>query len=172
LHLKGYTGGITRLRDYVRSVKRRKVRDLTERYETELGCQAQIDFAECGTVVVDSRTRKLYLFDLVLSYNRMMWTRFILSTQLPELLTYLKSAFGELGIPREVLVDNMKQAVECHDPATGVVRFNRKFLDFADHYGFLPVAAPPYWPRVKGKVERYIDYSSQRTFYSEILRTI
>ena len=62
------------------------------------------------------------------------------------------------GIPREVLVDNMKQAVESHDVVTGRVCWNRSFLDFSDHHSFLPVACPPYWPQAKGKVERGVGY--------------
>jgi len=39
------------------------------------------------------------------------------------------------------------------------VRFNRAFLDFfCEHYGVLPLASPPYWPRVKGKVESGVKY--------------
>jgi hypothetical protein len=36
--------------------------------------------------------------------------------------------------------------------------FNRAFLDFCHHHDVMPLAAPPYWPRVKGKVERGIKY--------------
>ncbi|MHB1443940.1 MAG: hypothetical protein ACYCXO_14525, partial [Candidatus Humimicrobiaceae bacterium] len=36
--------------------------------------------------------------------------------------------------------------------------FNRAFLDFCDHYGVMPQAAPPYWAQVKGKVERGVGY--------------
>jgi hypothetical protein len=52
----------------------------------------------------------------------------------------------------------MKQCVERHDVSTGVVRFSKSFLDFAEHYSVQPVASPPYWPRVKGKVERGVGY--------------
>lgn len=155
---RGYTGGKTIVDDFIRPVKAAKVTRLTERFETEPGCQAQIDFGECGMVTVDGRRRKLYLFSLVLGYCRMLWGRFLLSTKQHELLRCLKDAFEELGIPGEVLLDNMKQAVERHDVTTGVVKFNATFLDFADRYGFLPVAAPPYWARVKGKVESSIKY--------------
>jgi transposase len=155
---RGYRGGKTILDDFIRPLKAAKVEKLTERFETEPGRQAQIDFGECGTVTVDGQRRKLYLFSLVLGYCRMLWGRFLISTKQHELLRCLKDAFEELGIPLEVLVDNMKQAVEQHDVTTGVVKFNATFLDFADRYGFLPVAAPPYWPRVKGKVESSIKY--------------
>ena len=158
IRARGYTGGKTILDDFIRPVKAATVTKLTERFETEPGCQAQIDFGECGMITVDGRRRKLYLFSLVLGYCRMLWGRFLLSTKQHELLRCLKDAFEELGIPGEVLVDNMKQAVERHNVTTGVVKFNATFLDFAERYGFLPVAAPPYWPRVKGKVEASIKY--------------
>jgi hypothetical protein len=95
---------------------------------------------------------------MVLGYSRMMYGRFTTSTKLPVLLGCLKRALAVLGIPREILVDNMKQAVDQHDVSTGTVRWNKGFLDFAEHFGFLPVASPPYWPRVKGKVERGVGY--------------
>jgi transposase len=155
---RGYRGGRTILNDFVRTVKRAKVVELTERFETEPGRQAQIDFGECGLVTVDGRRRKLYLFILVLGYSRMLWGRFLVSTKRHELLRCVRDGFAALGIPLEILVDNMKQAVERHDVKTGVVKFNGTFLDFAEHYGFLPIAAPPYWPRVKGKVESGIKY--------------
>ena len=48
--------------------------------------------------------------------------------------------------------------VDQHDVTTGTVRWNRSFLDFAEHHEFLPAACPPYWPRAKGKVERGVGY--------------
>lgn len=154
----GYRGGLTILRDFVRPLKEEFARRVTERFETLPGRQAQIDWGECGTIAVGGERRKLYVFVMVLGYSRMLYARFTTSSRLPVLLGCLVRAFEALGIPREILVDNMKQAVEQHDPATGTVRWNRRFLDFADHHGFLPVAAPPYWPRVRGKVERGVGY--------------
>jgi transposase len=155
---QGYTGGLTILRAFVRPLKRELVRRVTERFETRPGRQAQIDWGECGTIEVEGERRKLYLFVLVLGYSRMMYARFTTSSKLPALLACLARAFAALGIPAEILVDNMKQAVDQHDAATGTVRWNKGFLDFAEHHGFLPAACPPYWPRVKGKVERGIGY--------------
>jgi transposase len=95
---------------------------------------------------------------MVLGYSRMTYPHFTTSMKLPVLLGCLARAFAVLGVPVELLVDNMKQAVDQHDATTGTVRWNEKFLDFVDHYGVLPVASPPYWPRVKGKVERGVGY--------------
>jgi hypothetical protein len=113
---------------------------------------------ECGSIEVGGERKKLYVFVLVLGYSRMLFARFTTSSRLPELLACLQEAFGELGIPRQLLVDNMRQAVDQHDVSTGTVRWNKTFLDFADHHGCLPAACPPYWPCAKGKVERGVGY--------------
>jgi transposase len=153
---QGYTGSMTILKDFVRQIKGERVRAITERFETLPAQQAQVDWGECGLVWEDNEWKKLYLFVFVLGYSRMLFARFTTSTKQPVFLTCLKEAFERLGVPRELLIDNLKQAVEYHDRSG--VRFNRTFLDFCEHYGTLPVAAPPYWPRVKGKVERGVGY--------------
>ena len=158
IRVRGYEGGLTILREFVRPLKQDFVRRVTERFETLPGQQAQIDWGECGTIEVGGERKKLYVFVMVLGYSRMMYARFTTSSKLPVLLACLVRAFGALGVPKEILVDNMKQAVDQHDVTTGTVRWNQTFLDFADHHGFLPVASPPYWPRVKGKVERGVGY--------------
>ncbi len=117
-----------------------------------------MDWGECGTLEVAGARRKLYVFVVVLGYSRMMYARFTTSSRRPVLLACLSAAFGRLGIPAELLVDNMKQAVDQHEVCTGTVHWNPSFLAFAHHYGFVPVASPPYWPRVKGKVERGVGY--------------
>ena len=51
----------------------------------------------------------------------------------------------------------MKTAVDRHLVGEEV-RFNAAFVSFCEHYGSLPVACPPYWPRAKGKVEAGVKY--------------
>ena len=158
LKSRGYTGGMTILRQFVAPLKAEYTRRVTERFETVPGQQAQIDWGECGTVEVDGQRRKLYVFVMVLGYSRMLYARFTTSTRMPELLDCLVRSFDRLGIPQELLVDNMKQAVERHDVTSGIVQWNRTFRAFAHHHGTQPLASPPYWPRVKGKVERGVGY--------------
>lgn len=158
LRATGYTGGLTILRDAIRPLKAEQIRRVTERFETLPGRQAQADWGECGTITVGGETRKLYLFVLVLGYSRMLFARFTTSTKQPALFACLQAAFDAFGIPAELLVDNMKQCVDRHDVATRTVHWAPAFLDFAEHYGVLPMASPPYWPRVKGKVERGVGY--------------
>lgn len=72
-------------------------------------------------------------------------------------------AFG--GVLRNVLYDNMKTFVlerfvngECQH------RYHTEFLDFAKHSDFNIKPWQPYWPKTKGKVERFNDYLL-RLFY-------
>lgn len=154
---RGYAGGITILKEFVRLQKSEYVQRVVERFETLPGRQAQLDWGECGTIVENGERKKLYAFVFVLGYSRVMFARFTTSMRQPTLLACLREAFELLGVPKELLVDNMKTAVVKH--ALGeAVRFNSGFLDFCEHYGALPVACPPYWPRAKGKVESGVKY--------------
>jgi hypothetical protein len=62
-----------------------------------------------------------------------------------------------------VLVDNQKSAVLEH-PARGMVRFNERFVDLSQHYGFTPRACRPYRARTKGKSERMVGYIKHHFF--------
>lgn len=158
---KGYTGSYSLVKPFVRACKQTLATKVTERYETPPGEQAQLDWGECGTIDVQGQRRKLYVFTLVLSHSRMLFARFTTSMSQPALLSCLRQGFETLGIPRKVLLDNMKTAVDLHQPGADPV-WNKRFLDFAQHHGFMPIAAPPYWPRVKGKVENGVGYVKHR----------
>jgi hypothetical protein len=67
------------------------------------------------------------------------------------------------GVSREVLVDNQKATVIRHRIGEKV-RFNERFLDFADHYGFTPKACRPHRARTKGKDERMVGYVKHHFF--------
>ena len=57
------------------------------------------------------------------------------------------------------MYDNMRTVVTDRDQyGPGLHRYNRAFLDFAHHYGFLPRLCRPYRAQTKGKVERFIGY--------------
>ena len=156
---RGYSGGISILRDFVSQFKDRQVRQVVDRFETEPGRQAQIDWGSCGTILHLGRRRRLSLFVLVLGHSRMIWARFVTSEQAPQLMTLLESAFRDLGgVPRELLVDNMKQIIDTPRTQKKDAVVQASFQDFADHFGFDVVACPAYWPRAKGKVERAILY--------------
>lgn len=159
IRAQGYRGGITIVREYVAQVKQRQVRRLVDRFETEPGRQAQLDWASCGTILHQGRRRRLSLLVVVLGYSRTIWARFVVSERRPVLMKLLEQAFSELGgVARELLIDNFKQAVEVARTAEEPAKLQKEFASFAEHWGFEVVACPPYWPRAKGKVERVISY--------------
>lgn len=155
----GYRGGISILREAVARIKGEHVRRLVDRFETEPGLQAQIDWGSCGTIFHRGRRRRLSLFVLVLGHSRFIWARFVVSEKRPVLLELLEAAFRAIGgVPRELLVDNMKQIVKIARSADRPAVIQPAFSDFAAHWGFEVLACPAYWPRAKGKVERAVGY--------------
>ena len=66
-------------------------------------------------------------------------------------------AFEHLGgVAATCLYDNMKVVVTGHEDDVPI--YNTRFLAFATHYGFRPVACRPRRPQTKGKVERPFAY--------------
>lgn len=159
LRERGYTGGITILRELMARIKARHVRQMVDRFETEPGLQAQVDWASCGTIWHRGRRRRLSLLAVVLGHSRVIWARFVVSERRPVLMELLEEAFRELGgVPRELVFDNLKQVVDRPKSTDAPAALQPGFVAFAEHWGFEIVACPPYWPRAKGKIERAIGY--------------
>ncbi len=71
LQRRGYTGGMTILRDYARRVRKRITTTAVRRFETEPGLQARVDWKECGRWNINGDfIIKLYAFVMVLGYSR------------------------------------------------------------------------------------------------------
>ena len=156
---KGYTGGITILREQVARIKAIHVQRVVDRFETEPGRQAQVDFAHCGTIRHQGRTVRLSLIVVVLGYSRTIWARFLVTQRQEALMESLEEAFRAFGgVPRELLFDNLKQVVATPRTQDQELVLQPSFLSFAEHWGFQTLACPVYWPRAKGKVERSIQY--------------
>ena len=148
---KGYTGGITILRERVARIKAAHVQKVVERFETEPGRQAQVDFAHCGTILHQGRRVRLSVIVVVLGYSRTIWGRFLVTERQDALLESLEEAFRTLGgVPRELLFDNLKQVVATPKTSEAGVVVQPSFLAFAEHWGFDTVVCPVYWPRAKG----------------------
>jgi len=158
---QGYTGGYETVKRHVRAVKEQRDRIAYLRFETLPGQQAQVDFAEFQAVSANGDVHTVYVFLMVLGYSRQMYVEFIERCTMTVFLDCHQNAFRFLGgVPSEILYDNMKNVVVRRH--VGKARFNATFLDFAAHYGYKPLACPPYSPWYKGKVERPIDYLRER----------
>jgi transposase len=153
----GYEGKLTILRDYMAPKRALRAGRATVRFETKPGQQLQSDWAEIVTTIAGQET-KVHFQVNTLGYSRRFhfWcTESQDAEHTYEGLIRSLEYFG--GVPQEVLVDNQKSAVLSH-PASGQVRFNERFVDLAERYGFVPRACRPYRARTKGKDERMVGY--------------
>jgi transposase len=158
----GYTGGVTRLKCYLRTVRPQPPAPPLVRFETPPGHQAQIDFMRA---VLPWGIR--YGLVVVLGYSRLLWVRFYPRQDMRTVFHGLEAAFTALGgVPAEVLVDQMRAAITRDlRAAGGPLVENLEFLRFARHYGFRPRACRPYRAQTKGKVERPIRYLRENFLY-------
>ena len=170
----GYAGGYTAVKDFLRPIRPRALQAFERRFETPPGKQAQVDFAFFRTVFTDEpgAARILWLFSLVLGHSRMMWARFVVHQDLQTVLRCHIAAFESRGgVPAEILYDRMKTAVLGEVDDQGIA-YNRKLLDLAAHYRFLPKACRPYRAKTKGKVERPFRYVREDFFLGRSFRNL
>jgi len=158
---RGYQGGETRVKEFVRSLAPVPPPEPLVRFETEPGFQMQADWASVG------RSKgKLSVFIATLGWSRAAYVEFCDDERVETLTGCHENAFlAFAGVPREVLYDNMKTVViERNTYGKGAHRFHPGFLDYARHAGFLPRLCQPYRAKTKGKVERFIGYL-KRSFW-------
>ena len=155
LRALGYTGGVSILKEHLATLKPVARPEPLIRFETEPGRQMQADFA-----TIRRGKDRLAVFIATLGWSRAAFVEFVTDERMETLLGCHERAFFYFGgVPREVLYDNMRTVVTERDRyGPGLHRYNRTFLDFAHHHGFVPRLCQPYRPRTKGKVERFIRY--------------
>lgn len=155
LRALGYTGGLSILKEHLATLKPVARPEPLIRFETEPGRQMQADFA-----TIRRGKDRLAVFIATLGWSRAAFVEFVTDERMETLLGCHERAFSYFGgVPREVLYDNMRTVVTERDRyGPGLHRYNRTFLDFAHHHGFVPRLCQPYRPRTKGKVERFIRY--------------
>lgn len=153
LRRQGYAGGYTVLRERVQQLRKRCHRAPVERFETGPGAQAQMDWAVYTLDFTQEGRRKVNLFSYVLGYSRRQYIHFTPSQDMETTLREHVRAFEHLkGVAATCLYDNMKVVVARYEDGEPI--YNTRFLAFATHYGFRPVACRPRRPQTKGKVER------------------
>ncbi|RPG46510.1 MAG: IS21 family transposase [Hyphomicrobiaceae bacterium TMED74] len=161
IQARGYDGGYTRLKVFVRGLRPAPKPDPVVRFETEPGQQMQADWATVGR-----GSDELKVFIGTLGWSRTAYVEFCDDEQFEMLRLCHEHAFDFFaGVPREVLYDNMKTVVlERNAYRRNLHRFHPGFLDYAGHAGFLPRLCRPYRAKTKGKVERFIGYL-KRSFW-------
>lgn len=138
--------------------KRRRpshVNQVTIRYETGMGQQAQLDWKEkIEFLLDDGETVVINIFVLLLSCSRFRVYRLSVSKTQDVLFHFLDSAFKVFGgVPAEIVTDNMSTVMDQARTENYGGKVNAKFQQFADDYGFKVKPCIAGRPRTKAKVE-------------------
>ena len=157
LRPQGYTGGYSILKEFVRQVRpRRHPAYLMLQFAP--GECAQVDWGSFGSITVGSTRRRLSFFAMVLCHSRMMYVEFTLTEGMEQFLSCHQNALAFFGgVPRKIMIDNLKVGVLRHPHGEKAV-FHPRYLDLAAHYGFQPVACNVRKANEKGRVENAVGY--------------
>jgi transposase len=157
LQPRGYTGGYSILCERVGQLRPGPQTPWVERFETGPGVQAQMDYAVYTLDFTQEGRRRVNLFSLILSYSRRQYLRFVETQDQETTQRQHILAFQHLdGVAATCLYDNMKVVVSRYEDEQPI--YNPRFLSFATHYGYRPIACRPRRPQTKGKIERPFQY--------------
>lgn len=152
----GYRGGLTLLREFIRSQTLPVHAEPVVRFETVPGRQMQVDWE-----TMRNGKSPLHVFVAVLGYSRMLYIEFTDNMRYDTLESCHRNAFSFFGgVPREVLYDNMKTVVLQRDAyKTGQHRFHPSLWQFGKEMGLSPRQCRTFRAQTKGKVERMVQYT-------------
>jgi transposase len=157
LREQGFDGGYSIVKAYVRTIRPKRQPAFLKLAFAPGEC-AQVDWGSFGSVSVGHTSRRLSFFVIVLCYSRMMYVEFTVSQTMEHFLACHQHAFEFFGgIPKKIMVDNLKSAVLQRVLGEAPV-FNPKYLDFATHCGFTIAPCNVGKGNEKGRVENGVGY--------------
>jgi transposase len=160
----GYQGSYSSVRRYVHRLLPGEKEAYT-RVQCEPGEEMQVDFGSLGPVFdpKSGKTRKAYVFVATLSYSRHQYAEIVFDQKSSTWISLHQRALAFFqGVPRRVVLDNLKPAVVqalVIDPVLG-----EAYRKLAQHYHFLISPNRPGTPRHKGKVENGVHYVKRNFF--------
>lgn len=144
----------------------------TVHLETRPGDQAQVDFAYVGKMKDSTgKLRKTYAFAMILSHSRYRFVRFVFNQDGATWIDCHIRAFHFFGgVPRTVLLDNLRAGVSLPDFYDPLI--NRNYAELERHYGFVVDPAKVRSPAHKGKIERSNPLIRQQVLAGRSFETI
>lgn len=140
------------------------------RIETPPGEQAQIDWKESIPMEVTDQkipNGKIHVFVFKLSHSRRVVLHLVLQMTQDILFSCLVETFEILGgVPKCIVVDNMKTAMTVARSRGSEGIINEKFQEFAKDFGFEVKPCMAHSPQTKGKVESFMKILDQLRPYS------
>lgn len=136
--------------------------------DTDPGEVAQIDFGQLGRLFnpATGKYRVVHALIVTLVYSRHQYVHVTHGQKIEDVIQGLDDAWRYFGgVPRRLIVDNMKTAVIKSDRYLPV--FNRIFDEYATHCGFVVDAAVARHPTGKPHVERNVQYVRRNFFHGE-----
>jgi len=171
LERRGFKGKISIVKDRLVEIRAKRENEAYVRRLFHPGEAAEVDWANCGTIEVGGRKRRVSAFVMVLAFSRMVYLEFTLSEGMEEFLRCHQNAFNFFsGCPRKCLYDNLRCAVLAHHGPD--VRWNPRFMDFAGHFLYKPVACNRAAGWEKGRVERTIQYIRSNFLLGRTFRSL
>ena len=156
----GYQGGVSVLRDLLRTMRPGKEREAFATLDFAPGSAMQVDWADFG-FALPGVPRRVSAFIAVLCYSRLLYIEFTLSQAFGAFLRCMERCvrfFG--GLTTVDIFDNMKTVVLEHSRIRTV--FNPKFLEYARSRGFSVRACNVRRANEKGRVERPVGFVRRR----------
>lgn len=140
---------------YFRKRRFSNTNQVTLRYETDMGKQAQLDWKESIPFLLSTGEMiEVNIFVLLLSFSRYRMYKVSLTKTQDILFSFLDEAFETFGgVPEEIVTDNMKTVMDEARTEYSNGKINIKFHQFADDYGFRVHPCIAGRPRTKAKVE-------------------
>jgi transposase len=136
--------------------------------DSEPGEVAEVDFGRLGIIYdpASGRNRVLYALVVTLVFSRHQYVYTTHSQKLKEVIAGMEAAWESFeGVVRRVVVDNMKTAVVKADRYEPI--FQKTFLEYSRHRGFIIDSTDVASPKQKPKVERQVPYVRENFFKGE-----